>query len=252
VVPILMYHQVSSPAPAAYFRYTVTPPTFARQMRALAAMGYETVSLDRLAAARSAGRPLPQRSVAITFDDGFADAVRHALPVLARHRFTATFFAVAGLLGMASEWTRRRGVVMPLADADTLRAALGAGCTIGSHALTHRPLADLQPADAREELSESKKRLEDALGHAVHHLAYPYGSTRDDVRQAAAESGYQTACTTVDGASGESDDLLMLPRIEVRGDDSIVDFMCRVRTGHTLARLAHRARVTMKVSDLAR
>jgi peptidoglycan/xylan/chitin deacetylase (PgdA/CDA1 family) len=229
-----MYHQVASPAPAAYAHYTVAPSAFARQMRTLAALGYRAIALDRLLAARTVGTPLPKRSVVITFDDGFAGAVREAAPILEHHRFTATFFVVAGLIGSTSEWTRRRGIEMPLADVNALRELAEAGFTIGSHTLTHRRLADLPASEARYELLESKRRLEDAFGRETRHFAYPYGSTSELVRAAVAECGYSTACTTTEGISPASDDLLMLRRVPVHGSDSLADFVCRLRTGRTV------------------
>lgn len=248
-----MYHQVSSTAPAAYANYTVTPTAFARQMRLLVAFGYRTISLDDLRAARTIGTPLPKRSVLITFDDGFAAAIQNAVPVLAHHGLTATFFVVAASIGRTSEWTvRNRGIEMPLADADALRDVAAAGFTIGSHALTHRRLAELPDSESRYELCESKRRLEDALERDVSHLAYPYGSTNELVRQTAAECGYKTACATRPGMSPASDDLLMLRRVNVTGGDSLADFVCRLHTGDAVRDLAHRFRVTRKVSAFAR
>lgn len=253
-----MYHQVAFGAPAAYSHYTVTPATFARQMRVLTMLGYQSISLDRLRDAVVSDTPLLKRSAVITFDDGFADAIRHVLPVLARHRLTATFFVVAGLMGRTSEWTRStRGIEMTLADVSTLREIAGAGFTIGSHALTHRRLTRMSESEGRYELWESKRRLEHALGQEVHHLGYPYGATNETVRQAAAECGYRTACSTIEGLSSVGDDLLMLRRVHVHGGDSLADFICRLQTGFPLPRFSlrkaiQRARVTRKVSALAR
>ena len=250
---ILMYHQVAPSAPSAYFRYTVTPTVFARQMRILAGLGYQTVTLDGLLTARTSGAPLPRRTVVITFDDGFADALRYAAPVLIRHGFTATIFVVAGLVGKTSEWTReRRGIEMPLADTRALCEIAAAGFTIGSHTLTHRPLAELAASECEFELHESKRRLEDALQRDVRDLAYPYGSTNAMVRQAAAECGYRTACSTIEGLSSATDDPLMLRRVHVRGGDSLADFMCRLGTGHAIGTVFQRVRVMRKVSDFAR
>lgn len=253
MVPILMYHQVAPDAPAAYAHYTVTPDVFARQMRLLVALRYRSLTLDRLWAARSARAALPTRSVVITFDDGFADAVRHAVPVLQRLGLSATFFIVAGLVGMTSAWTRRRrGIEMRLADRTALRDLADGGFTVGSHALTHRPLARLSEAECRYELRESRRRLEDCLERDVLHLAYPHGSADEIVRTAAAECGYRTACSTIDGRSPATDDLLMLRRIPVTGGDTLLDFACRLTTGRPLGRVVQRVRATMKVSALAR
>jgi peptidoglycan/xylan/chitin deacetylase (PgdA/CDA1 family) len=253
VTPILMYHQVAPSAPSAYCRYTVTPPVFARHMRILVALGYRTVSLASLLAARMSGVPLPKRRIVITFDDGFADAVQYATPLLARHGFTATFFVVAGLVGKTSEWTReRRGIEMPLAGTQALRDVAAAGFTVGSHTITHRPLAELDESECRSELRESKRRLEEALQREVRDLAYPYGSTNARVRQAAADCGYQTACSTTEGLSSAADDPLMLRRVHIIGDDSLADFVCRLGTGQAIRNVVQRVRVTRNVSDFAR
>ena len=251
--PILMYHQVAPTAPAAYARYTVTPAVFGRHVRILATLGYRTISLERLNAAHTAGIPLPKRTVVITFDDGFADTVRYAVPELNRHGFTATFFVVAGLIGRSSEWTRRRrGIEMPLSDMRALRDLADAGFTVGSHTITHRPLSDLEETECRYELRESKRRLEEELGCEVRDVAYPYGSTNELVRQAAADCGYRTACSTIDGISEATDDPLMLRRVHITGADSLADFLCRIGTGHPIRNLVQRVRVTMKVSDFPR
>jgi len=253
VTPILMYHQIAVSAPSAYFRYTVKPAVFARQMRILAALGYRTISLASLLTARTSGTRLPARTVVITFDDGFADALRYAVPVLVRHGFTATFFVVTGLLGKTSEWTReKRGVEMPLADARALCDVTAAGFTVGSHTITHRRLAELEASECEFELRESKRRLEETLQRDVWDLAYPFGSTDALVRRAAAECGYRTACSTIEGLSSGTDDPLMLRRVPVEGGDSLADFMCRLGTGHAIRDAVQRVRVTRKVSDFAR
>ena len=253
MVPILMYHQIAGDASPAYANYTVSPATFARQMRILVTLGYEAITLERLVGARMSAAPLPKRSVVITFDDGFADAIRNAMPVLTRHGLTATFFVVAGLTGRTSEWTRRtRGIEMALADISALRNLADGGFTIGSHTVTHRRLADLEPREGLYELRESKRRLEDDLGREIRDLAYPYGSLNEHVRRMAAECGYRDACSTIEGLSPATDDPLMLRRVHVRGGDSLSDFVCALRTGHSLRRVAQRVRTTMKVSDLFR
>ena len=62
-VPVLMYHEVSPSPHPAFRRYTVTPWDFTRQMRWLAAFGYQTVDLDTLVRARLGRGSLPNRPV---------------------------------------------------------------------------------------------------------------------------------------------------------------------------------------------
>lgn len=246
-VPVLMYHEVSPSPHPAFRRYTVTVRDFTRQMRWLAACGYETVDLDALRRARLGQGMLPKRPVVITFDDGFQGSVDHAVPVLRAHRFTAVFYLVAGLMGETSRWLLPElGMVLPLMRWDTARALAADGFHCGAHSLTHPRLAGLDASRCRAELADARRRLEDELSRPVVHLAYPYGSFDAAVQQSAAEAGYVTACSTRPGLSEPGDDLLALRRVTVYGHDSLMDFACRLRTGSAFRERLGQALVAMR------
>ena len=231
-VPILMYHQITASPPPGYTRYTVTPGQFGRQMRWLSARGYTTLTLDALRRCRAGTQPWPPRPVVITIDDGYAEAVRYALDVLQVHGFTATVFLVAGAMGGSSSWDM--GVSMPVAGWDAAREMVSAGFTCGSHSITHARLDTLAPDACAREVRESRLRLEDGLGVAVTHFAYPYGAVNADVRRLVAESGYVTGCSATLDLSSERDDELLLPRVLIVRGDSFADFVCRLRTARTV------------------
>jgi peptidoglycan/xylan/chitin deacetylase (PgdA/CDA1 family) len=231
-VPILMYHQVSPRPHPAFRRYTVTVREFTRQMRWLAAFGYQAIDMDALVRARMGQGSLPRRPVVITFDDGFQGCADYALPVLRAHKFTATFYLVAGLVGETSRWLLPElGLELPLMTWDTVRALAVEGFQCGAHTVLHPRLAGLDPARCRAELVDGRKRLEEELGRPAVHLAYPFGSYDPTVQLIAAEAGYVTACSTRAGLSGPDDDLLALHRVTIYGHDSLLDFICRLRTG---------------------
>ena len=233
MVPILMYHQVSDRVPPSYARYTVTPRAFDGHLRLLRTLGYRSIPLSAVAARPASG--IPRRAVAITFDDGFEDAVRCAGPLLAKHGMTATFFVVPSLLGRTSEWTRAtRGCEMPLASAGAIRELVAAGFTCGSHTMTHPRLTELDEATCRAELRDAKDRLEDLLGVAVSEVAYPFGAVDATIVRIAAECGYQAGCTTEKRLALAGDDPLLLPRVHVRGSDSLADLMCGVCVGRAV------------------
>ncbi len=230
-VPILMYHEVAPRAHPGFERFTVTPAELERQVAWLARAGFTAVGPDDLLAAREGRRALPRRPVAITFDDGFADSVRHAPPILSRHGFTAVFYVVAGLVGGTSRWLERElGFELPMAGWDSLRELEAAGFHLGSHTVTHPRLARVSREECRTELAESRRILEEGLGHPVRHLAYPFGSHDAEVQRIAAEAGYLTACTTLEGLSGGEDTPLGLLRVPVYGGESRLDFASRVLT----------------------
>ena len=132
----------------------------------------------------------------LTFDDAFASVFHRALPILAQQRVRGMLFVVAGLIGAKDEWDH--GIGEPpqaLMDEVQIREWLAAGHEIGAHTLTHPALATATPEDARREVFDSKKRLEDRFGVPVRHFCYPYGSYDARVRDLVAEAGYATACT---------------------------------------------------------
>ena len=242
-VPILMYHQVS-PAPSASFsRYTVTPKRFAAQMRWLALARYTPITIAELMDCWRERKTPARGAVVITFDDGFRDCVEFAVPILERYRFRAVFYLVAGLMGQTSRWMRAAGGAdLPLIDWTAARRLQDAGMQCGAHSFSHPALAECSPADARRELVESRQRLEDGLGVEVVHFAYPFGSVSPQVRALAAEAGYQSACATERRLATSRDDPLRLPRVSVYGGESLLDFVCRLRTSESPGQLV-RARL---------
>jgi peptidoglycan/xylan/chitin deacetylase (PgdA/CDA1 family) len=95
---VLMYHRVAEPRDDPW-GLCVSPCRFAEQMEALA-RGARTVPLAALPEAVAAGRA----AVAVTFDDGYADNLSAALPVLERHGIPATVFLATGWVGRPREF----------------------------------------------------------------------------------------------------------------------------------------------------
>ena len=241
-VPILMYHEISARPDQRYRKYTLTPQELERQLDWLRAHEYTTVTMDDVLAAWRGERPLPTNPVAITFDDGGRDCIEHAVPALAKRGFTATFYIVAGVVGGPMRWLGPEiGFELQAADWPTLWAAEKMGMRCEAHSVTHPRLGQVDAATCRDELERGRGMLEDGLGHPVTHLAYPFGSFSDETRAIARETGYATACTTVEAiASTHGDELLALPRVPVLGTESFGEFTHRVRTAQRASALRRR------------
>ena len=235
-VPILMYHQLSPQPVAAFAKYTVTPRAFAAHMRWLRLAGYRPITLDALLAYRRGGHQPPRRPVVITFDDGFQDCVEQAAPILQAKGFTAVFYLVAGLIGQRSAWlAAERGVTFPLMDWTTARRLQAAGFQCGAHTISHPRLANLDAASCYEELWRGRRGLGGQPGEGGEYLAPPFLLFCENGRTLAAESGYHSACSVEIGFSTPEDDPLALRRIPVTGQDSLLDFICRLWTAYPLA-----------------
>src|SRR3954454_4528759 len=114
-VQVLMYPSVTETPPSSTRRLSVHPDAFARQLDLLRAHGCTTSTFGEFAAAVETGRPLPERSVVLTFDDGYADFHDTVMPLLDARGFTATVFLTTGWLagGRDRGGGRARGAVVP-------------------------------------------------------------------------------------------------------------------------------------------
>lgn len=222
-VPILMYHEISPRAETAS-RLAVPPEAFAEQLGYLHDAGFETVTAGYLAQVL-AGRPgrLPDRPVVLTFDDGFEDFHRKAMPLLDRYGYTATVFVTTGWVQDAGPHAagRRPGRMLSWSQ---IAEAAHAGIEIGAHSWQHPQLDQLPGRLLREELYASKAHLEDRLGFGVPGLAYPFGYSNARVRQVACDAGHRYACAVSNTLLNPGADLLALPRLTVRRSTSLQTF----------------------------
>lgn len=100
---------------------------------------------------------------------------------------------------------------------DELRTLARDGVEIGSHTMTHSILTRVSNREAKEEITTSRRRLEQALAVPVKHFAYPNGEPADfspAVCRLVEAAGFRSACTTVSGYNRPSDDRLALKRID--------------------------------------
>ena len=184
---------------------------FTRQLQELQADGFSSGSLAKCAGPRTG------KQIVITFDDGYVNVLRHGLPPLADARFTAIQFLVADLLGKCNKWDVPLGEAPePMMNETQVREWLAAGHYIGSHTLTHPFLTKVPHETAREEITASRKKLEDLFGRPIEHFCYPYGDWNEHVRDFVADAGYQTACTTDTGINTAADSPFSLRRFTAR------------------------------------
>jgi len=172
--------------------------------------------------------------VRITFDDGNRSDVEHALPALRRRSLAATFFVVAGRLGM-------RGFV----DADDVRTLRDAGMTIGCHGMHHRPWRDLDDVALEQELVDARTILEETVAGPVTHAACPFGSYDRRVLRALRRNGYTEVHTSDRGLARPGD--WMQTRNTVHSDDD-AQLLDRILATHraTSRDLQHRAKLLAK------
>ncbi len=257
VVPILMYHEIATRSQTAS-RLAVPPGVFAAQLAFLHAEGFTTLTASALAAAVTDGTAargtvaggavaggavaggavagggpvgragFPARPVVLTFDDGFADFHREALPLLQHYGFTATLFVTTGWIHDAGPYAAGRMPGRMLSWSQILEAA-DSGVEVGAHSHRHPQLDQLADADLRRELRSSMALLEDRLGRAVPGMAYPFGYSNARVRRVAAAVGHRYACVVANVPGGPAWEPFALPRLTIRRStrpDLFAQIMC--------------------------
>jgi peptidoglycan/xylan/chitin deacetylase (PgdA/CDA1 family) len=209
---VLTYHAIAPGPPPL----NVDPDLLRRHLECLNEAGAQTLTVSELAEGLRSGR-LPERAVAVTFDDAFASVADHALPMLAGEGRRATVYAVAGALGATNRWpTQPRGVAAArLAGVDELRTMVAAGWEIGSHGFEHAPLTNASEAVTRREVLDSRHALEQALQVPVTSFALPYGAPPGARADAMLRAAYAAVCTTRLAAVRRSADPFALPRVDV-------------------------------------
>lgn len=194
---------------------------FRRHLDTLEEWGACVLPLEQAVAALRAGT-LPERAVALTFDDGYASVVETAWPLLEERGHPATLFVVTGCLtdGLRFPWDRHDPDPhrLRIARADELLDAAGRGLDFGSHTVTHPWLPALDRDALKRELVDSRLVLEELLGRQVSSLAYPTGGWTPEVRDAAEEAGYRCAVTVDRGLNTARTPALSLRRSFVPTD----------------------------------
>jgi peptidoglycan/xylan/chitin deacetylase (PgdA/CDA1 family) len=235
-VPIITYHKITDSRDGTNALWDVSPPLFLEQMDYIAHYGFNVVSLQEFYDHWQQGRELPEKSVIITFDDGYAGVYKHAYPILRRYGFPATVFLTINYIGDGRPFWWDETIIekrpelaeefRPLSWEEIEEMRDSGLITFGSHTMSHPRLGRLSRSKIEYELEQSKRLLEERLKQNVGFFAYPfgtkgYGDVSDVTSQILVEKGYVLACTSEIGRNSLQDDILMLKRIGITRLDSV-------------------------------
>jgi peptidoglycan/xylan/chitin deacetylase (PgdA/CDA1 family) len=227
-----MYHKVqATPSVPGYLRNYVGPEQFEEQISAILQWGYTPIDLEEWLHMRESRQRLPERPIALTFDDGYRSVYDNAWPLLRRHGLTATIFLVADCIGATNRWDTQ-GPREPLLDSSHIAELKAGGIHFGSHTCTHRPLTELSPAETLEELARSRAALEALLGQSVTTLAYPYNKQNCQVRALARKAGYRAAVLGRGRLNARWTNPQALMRIAVHGSTTVEELSRQLARPH--------------------
>lgn len=207
---ILTYHSISegdSPL-------KISPGLFAEQMEWL--RGNARVSqLGEVVAALVGHEPLPERTVILTFDDGFRSFYVSAAPVLRRLALPATIFLPTGYCGKTNAWAGQPDWVgeEPLLNWEQVAELAREGFRFGAHSISHPVLSTVSIEQAEREVASSRSQIEERTSHRVEFFCYPYGRWNPSVRDIVTRH-YKGACATTARVLDGNSDPFALPRAD--------------------------------------
>lgn len=227
---IFNYHNVAvAPVGARLAKLYVAPRLFEQQCHLLQRLGLRGVTLSEGLAALDRGDS--NRCVALTFDDGYADNLIHAAPILKQFGFHATCYVVSGCVGTHNVWDEQElGVRKPLMSGGQILQWLAEGNEVGSHTISHPHLHRLTRPAAEEEIATSRTDLTRLTGAQIDHFCYPYGEYSDETLAIVRAAGYRSAVSTQRGVAVGASDVLRLPRISINGDKGLFKFALKAGT----------------------
>lgn len=233
---VLMYHMVRQHIDGAKFnKLRVKPTEFEKQVAWMKSEGFHFVTMQEL---QDDWGKHPEKTVAITFDDGYLDNLEHAFPILEKYQAKATIYVVVDRHDR--DWSTYKKAhhnsgelarEPKLNDEQVKQLAASGLVEIGSHTMTHANLDKLSDEACLSELTQSKQQLEEMIGKPIHSFAYPFGIYSERDVLLTKQAGYTNAVTTIEGINDFSPDFMQLRRIKISGKDSMFAVKLRLKLG---------------------
>ncbi len=221
-VPILMYHYVSElpPDPDVYrLDLTVLPENFQAQLQYLTDAGYHTITLTDLYLHLTQGVPLPEKPIVLTFDDGYRDAYEVVFPLLLDYGFTGTFFVLATPTHFESPDYMTWAQMKEMSDA---------GIEIQSHGRDHVDLRGRSYDYLVYQTLGIQEAIQYHTGRLPRFFCYPSGRYDDNLIAVLESASYWGAVTTEWGQTHTREGLFEMPRLRIRGSDTLESFVDRL------------------------
>jgi peptidoglycan/xylan/chitin deacetylase (PgdA/CDA1 family) len=207
---IITYRGIGA-GPAPLF---IDRDAFGAHLRCLSDCGVSPLTISELAHALRAGT-VPPRAVALTFDGGLRSDADEAVPLLAEHEFTATFFCAAGRLGSTGGLPApRHGTMHELLLGAEVAELSDWGFEVGSCGMEYLRLDALSSFALEREIRMSRDVLEEVTGAPVQSFALPYGVRPGTEGRALLEETYAAACGGSLGTAGAGANMYDLPRVD--------------------------------------
>ncbi len=211
-IPILTYHSIDNSDSVI----SIDTTSFKDQMRFLKDYLFNVISLNEVVMHIRKKQPFAEKSIAITFDDGFKNIFSDAFPVLKEYGFNATVFLTTNYCERLNNWPGQPDSIkaQPLLSWAEIKEMSQTGMQFGAHTMNHPYLTRIPLKDAENEILSSKKIIEDQLQEEVKFFAYPYGDFNTDIVNVVNQS-FGGACSTELAIADSKSNPFILERVDI-------------------------------------
>jgi peptidoglycan/xylan/chitin deacetylase (PgdA/CDA1 family) len=231
---ILMYHKVSEDNVDGL---TISTKKLEEQFEFIRRKGYQTLSFHDLSEARKMGKPLPKRSIILTFDDAYHNFLEFAVPLLKSYGYKASVFIPVGYMGKTNIWDQ--GSDSLLSANEMRELTKDSDIEFGLHSFLHRGYAELDPAGIEKDIDLCIQTLAYHKIPFVRVIAYPYGSypKKDLYLRAKMNEIFRNAHIQFALRIGNQinhwppKDPYTLKRIDIKGTDNFYTFKTKLSRG---------------------
>lgn len=200
-VPVICYHSINKD-PSGKSPIIISPEKFREHLQTIKDNGYTTLTIAQVNDYLFNDKAIPEKSVLLTFDDGYKDNYTNAFPILKEFNMNATIFVISTYLD--------GDVYM---SPENIKEMSDYGIDIESHTVTHSKLSTLSYDEQLKELKNSKEAIEKITGKPIISIAYPEGKYNEDTSKAVLDAGYAMGFTIDRGYVGKGDDATKLSRL---------------------------------------
>ncbi|MBC7465058.1 MAG: polysaccharide deacetylase family protein, partial [Bdellovibrio sp.] len=180
-IPTLMYHKIPDQEIQSQHKIYVTKDNFKKHLQFFKDQGFQTLTFNQLKKFKSGETDFsqfPKKPLILTFDDGYVDNLENASPLLKEFGFRAQIFLLADPTIDSNHWdhseTEKPHDIISGSDRQKWKDS---AFEIGSHGFSHQKITQMTEDQARVELRESKKKLQDEFNTEVSVYAFTYGDT---------------------------------------------------------------------------
>jgi len=226
-IPIVLYHRVlKEDFKESVVGIYITEKKFEEHLLYIKERKYTTLTFFDISKAINGEKSLPEKSIILTFDDGYDDNYSVAFPLLKKHGSTAVVFLVTACKNNAWDKKQKEPIAVLMSEKE-IKEMYNYGIEFGAHTLNHVNLTKEPIEKSKQEIVNSKQDLIN-MGIEVKSFAYPYGECNEPVKKLVKEAGYEFGVATDSGPLSILEDFYQIRRQIVFSHTSFLQFKKKI------------------------